>query len=158
MIFSTLDNWPTIRFLSSTPVFRQAFEWIKANVPATPDGITALAAPDFYVNVHRYDTKPRSACFWESHRQTVDLQLCITGGELIDWTSLQPTTPSTSFTPEKDADIWPAEIPAGQTLAFRPGTFAVFLPGELHRPAIADGQHPGTRKLVVKIPARLLTS
>jgi beta-galactosidase beta subunit len=37
-----------------------------------------------------------------------------------------------------------------------PGTFVLFLPGELHRPKILDGQNADVRKLVFKIQARQL--
>jgi YhcH/YjgK/YiaL family protein len=37
------------------------------------------------------------------------------------------------------------------------GTFAIFLPNELHRPKVADGEASDVRKLVVKIRSSLLT-
>ena len=158
MILSSLDNKQTIAFLRKSAAFWPAFDWLTKHASTAPDGITELQGASYYVNVHGYDTQAREACRWESHRQTIDLQFCISGGERIDWTSHQPSVLSSKYNAESDTDIWSGELTAEQTLILRPGGFVVFLPGELHRPMITDGENGGTRKLVVKIPSELLTT
>jgi beta-galactosidase beta subunit len=56
-------------------------------MPARPKSeITPLRGKKMYVNVHGYKTLSAGSCEWESHQHTVDLQYCIGGGEIIQWT------------------------------------------------------------------------
>ena len=109
-----------------------------------------------YVNVHGYETRERPGCLWESHRHTVDIQFCISGGELIDWGLGLPASPSVRYNAEKDTDFWASDTPVVQTLSMVQGLLVVFFPGELHRPMMVDGQHGTVKKLVVKIDASLV--
>ncbi|MDA1043601.1 MAG: YhcH/YjgK/YiaL family protein [Verrucomicrobia bacterium] len=158
MILSSLDNRQTLALLRKSAAFGPAFDWLTKHALTASDGITELQGASYYVNVHGYDTQAREACRWESHRQTVDLQFCISGGERIDWASHQPLGLSSVYNPQTDTDIWPGELCAEQTFVLRSGCFVIFLPGELHRPMITDDENGSTRKLVVKIPGGLLTT
>jgi YhcH/YjgK/YiaL family protein len=158
MIIGAISQTNLTDFLEQSPVLRRAFDWIRA-LPAEPaDGITELDGRDLYANVHGYTTHARAACQWESHRHTADLQYVFDGGELIDWTPGAPTEPAVAYDVARDFVTWPATIALTQTVALTPGTFVIFLPGELHRPAIVNGRDAAVRKLVVKIHARLLRS
>jgi len=156
MIHGSLQQFQVLGHLAQTPAFQRALAWLRKLPPDPTDGTTEFDSRDLLVNVMRYDTKPRDACNWESHRQTADLQYIFAGGELIDWTPEIPTAPSISYEAGKDFEFWPATIATACTLHLKPGTFVVFLPGEIHRPAIQDGVVPHVRKAVFKINARLL--
>jgi YhcH/YjgK/YiaL family protein len=156
MITGSLQQTEVRRFLSQVPAFARAFQWI-ARCPADhPDGIVQLEGADLYVNVHGYDTRRREDCCWESHRRTADIQLCLTGGELIDWSPVAPAGAG-SYQTDRDFEAWPGDIAPAETIALGSGRFAIFLPGELHRPVIANGRDRSIRKLVVKIAAHLLS-
>lgn len=156
MILGSMKQVQLIEFLKETGVFRRAFEWIRALPPEPKEGITELEGHSLYVNVHGYATRARENCVWESHRHTADLQLCLSGGELIDWTPIRFEGESTRYDDAKDFEAWPEGIVPATTLRLEGGMFAIFLPGELHRPVIADGKNVSIRKLVVKIDARFL--
>src|SRR3954468_24274867 len=95
MICDLLHSSTTTWLEAEYPALLAAFGWLRA-MPANPaEGITELDGPEFYVNVHGYDTKPADQCRWESHRHTVDIQYCIAGGECIDWS--QPGTMESLF-------------------------------------------------------------
>jgi YhcH/YjgK/YiaL family protein len=156
MIHGTMQQKQVLGHLAQTPAFQRAFNWIRA-MPANPaDGTTELDGPGFLVNVMRYETKPRNACNWESHRHTADLQFIFAGSELIDWTPEIPAGTSLRHDPEKDFEFWPASLKTSCTLEMTPGSFVIFLPGEVHRPAILAPAAPNVRKAVFKINARFL--
>ena len=156
MILADLNRLETLNFLRTVPALRQVLDWLQRR-PANPaDGITELQGQDLYINVQGYATKPREQCNWESHRHTADLQFCISGGESIDWTPVSSKLPSVSYDAARDFECWPPQIEIGNTLQLTPGSFVIFLPGELHRPVIADGLNKSIRKAVAKIHANLL--
>lgn len=121
------------------------------------EGITELRGRDLYVNVHSYATAAAAGCRWESHRHTIDVQYCITGGEIIDWLPSGSLMPQQDYAIDKDTEHWqPATTGRPTQLMMASGTFALFFAGELHRPKVSDRSNRGIRKLVVKIHAPLL--
>jgi biofilm protein TabA len=157
MIVGSIRQKELTGFLSQMPILRRAFEWIRALPPEPTEGITELEGRELYVNVHGYQTRPRDNCIWESHRHTTDLQFGLAGGELIEWSPIQYPRASTSYDLAKDFETWPGDIEPVNTLRLERDGFVIFLPGELHRPMIADGVNNDVCKGVVKIHARFLT-
>ncbi len=158
MFFEHLDSTTAHAIETRFPVLREAFAWIRAMPAHQPDGITELRGTDMYVNVHGYATLPAPECRWESHRHTIDVQYCISGGEQIEWLPSGALRSMDDYNAAKDAEHWHASEIAATRLSMFAGAFVVFLPGELHRPKIADSTHADVRKLVVKIHAALLQS
>jgi YhcH/YjgK/YiaL family protein len=156
MIIGSIKQKQLTDFLSQTSVLRRALEWICSMPPEPAEGITELEGRDLYVSVHGYSTRAREDCCWESHRRTADLQFGLNGGELIDWSPIQYEGTSANYDAPKDFEIWPEGIVPVNTLLLERGLFAIFLPGELHRPMITDGKNASVQKLVVKIHARFL--
>jgi len=156
MILEQLNS-PTAAWLAQHhAVLREAFAWIRALPADAPEGITELRGRDMYVNVHGYATLPAAECRWESHRHTIDVQYCIRGGEMIDWLPAGSLAPRNDYVEAKDTEFWHPSAARPTQLVMTPGTFALFLPGELHRPKGYDGTNAAVRKLVVKIHAPLL--
>lgn len=139
-----------------SPVLCDAFDWIRALPPNPALGITELRGNKMYVNVHGYDTLPTGKCKWESHRHTIDLQYCISGGEIIEWLHDVRLEPDGEYNAAKDTQKWSGMTTACAQLHMFPGAYAIFLPNELHRPKICDGVNANVLKLVVKIDAKLL--
>ncbi|NQU09816.1 YhcH/YjgK/YiaL family protein [bacterium] len=155
MVLGHIDQTTTLALLGATPALREALRWLRRHYPEYPEGRTALQGDQLYAVTHAYATRPREQCRWESHRHTADLQLCVAGGELIDWTSRTPAVSSEQYDADKDFELWPAPTPASETAHLIPGRFAIFLPGELHRPMGHDGVHHQVSKLVLKIRQEL---
>jgi YhcH/YjgK/YiaL family protein len=156
MIAGSIKQAQLTGFLNAVPVLQRSLEWIRRLPDDASESITELEGRDLYINLHSYRTLAREACRWESHRHTADLQYCLEGGEAIDWTPLQPEGLGASYDPAKDFETWSLDCPRCETVHLEAGRFVLFLPGELHRPVIADGRHSRIRKAVVKIHARFL--
>lgn len=146
---SAPESW---QFLG--PAWKKAFNWIKTVTPASAPGIVHLQGEEIYANIHGYDTLPQEQCRFESHRRYVDLQYCISGGELIDWQLLSRLQPQGAYETEKDFQFY-TPAPSQCTMRMTPGSFAVFFPSDAHAPKRADGVHPSVFKLVVKIAVNL---
>ncbi|MDE1171477.1 MAG: YhcH/YjgK/YiaL family protein [Verrucomicrobium sp.] len=156
MITDTLDGITARWVTPFHPVLAEAIAWARTVTPAHPDGIVELRGKEMFGNVHGYDTLPAEQCRWESHRHTADVQVCLSGGEVIDWILPDTLRPLGAYDPEKEVQFWQTEARPLGSLNLLPGHFAFFPPGEPHRPKVADGTHKSMRKVVVKIAAHLL--
>lgn len=156
MIVADINNKETLNFLSTVPAFRKVLGWIQQLSAAPDNGITELQGQDLFINIHDYETMQRELCNWESHRHTADLQFCISGSEFIDWTPVLPNLLSLNYDATRDFEFWPEQIEVVNTIHLTPGSFVIFLPGELHRPMISDGANSKINKAVAKIQSLLL--
>jgi YhcH/YjgK/YiaL family protein len=155
MICDKLGSVTATTLKRTHPVFLQALTWVE-NMPVDiPDGRVDLRGDDLYVNVHQYATRVVESCQWESHRNTVDLQYCIAGGEIIEWAATGSLRSFNDYSGATDVEHWEGDRFATR-IHMAPGIFAIFLPNELHRPQIIADNATSIRKLVVKIHAQLL--
>jgi YhcH/YjgK/YiaL family protein len=157
MITGSLDDLTTTAaasrsFLILTRIFRE----LRALPPLPEEGITEWEGKDLLMNVHAYETKPAEDCLWESHRHTADVQMGLGGGECIEWCLQPPSSAVGHYDGAKDFQIWSPDVAPTGKLKLAPRDFVIFLPGEVHRPMIHDGENPRVRKLVVKINERFL--
>ncbi len=169
MIYGHFSATDAYVHLLANPAWRLVFDWLKTVSAGTPAGIQKLQDDDVYVNVHGYDTLPREQCRFESHRRYIDLQYCISGGELIDWWLATRLEPDGRFDDDRDLQFYhppgvhSTDFPVSRfpalpvcALPMSPGSFAIFHPSDAHRPKAADGVNRSVFKLVVKIDRKLV--
>jgi YhcH/YjgK/YiaL family protein len=133
------------------PIWKDAFNWLSTRPLDQPAGIYKIRGESMYANVHGYETKTRRDCRYESHRRYLDLQYCISGGEIIEWHPLARLEATDSYDTEKDVIHHQSPPGPDAQLRMASGAFAVFFPSDGHMPKIADGVHPRVDKLVIKI-------
>lgn len=108
-----------------------------------------------FARVLRQETAPRDKCRWETHRQYVDLQFILGGGEFIDWAPRTGLTVDGSYDEAADVQFYgPAE--AEVSLPMSDGLFVFLFPADAHRPLVADGNNGHIHKVVAKIHRSLL--
>ena len=156
MILGKIDQPADHASLRRHPVWEEAFAWIERYAAIQPPGIVELRDKLMYVNVHGYETRPREACRYESHRLYVDLQYCISGGELIEWHPLRELAPKDEYDAVKDVVHHHSPAHPGAVLRMGPGSFGIFHADDGHMPKVADGFNTRVSKLVIKIDRALL--
>lgn len=139
-------------------IFERSLQWIAGNAASIPDGIHELGEPGWFVNVHGYTTQSRELCAWENHLETIDIQYMIEGLETIDVIPVEGLGEPATYKPESDTQKFGNNDEPFTQVVFRTGAFVFFFPGEAHRPKVAAGSPLALRKLVVKVPVRLLAS
>lgn len=137
-------------------VLIESLAWFDKQGVTFAEGIHELGEPGWYVNVHGYTTQPRQDCTWENHPATIDIQFMITGEEAIDVAPVGELGGRVSFDAGTDTEKFADIGVAHSTVILRSGDFLVLLPGEAHRPKVAVHEPSALRKLVVKVPARLV--
>ena len=73
MLAAEFNDWNTLPFLATHPVWRMAFEWIKTKSGQASEG-QHQDFPDtrMFARVMEYSLKPREEARYENHRFTVE--------------------------------------------------------------------------------------
>lgn len=109
-----------------------------------------------FMNVMIYTTQQPHTKKAELHRQYVDVQVMLSGEEQIFYGTAGSARQCEEW---HDADDYQLcqHIDNQQTLTLRSGMFAVFLPGEPHKPGCITGDEGEVKKAVIKIHCDLAT-
>ena len=109
------------------------------------------------MNVMEFETSPAEDKKAEMHRKFIDIQLLISGEEMIEYGLSEPDL--TLFDEYRDEDDYQLtdSIEDKNELILQPNMFAIFLPYEPHKPGnTVSGQNKLLKKLVVKVPVSYL--
>ena len=120
------------------------------------DHISSSGIP-FRSLYHSYSTKDSKSCIIESHRHTIDLQYCYSGGEKISYADPSLQKSHVKYLPESDKDIWTSDLSSMSSLLLTPSSYVLFRPNELHCPQQNDGSNPSIEKIVLKLPVAFLS-
>jgi YhcH/YjgK/YiaL family protein len=156
MIFGHISQLPEMRPMLP-PALRAALEHLRdTDFNAKPAGEYELQGQDIFVKVIDVVTKPIAQGKPEAHRRYADVQFLVRGRERIGCASDNgKRVVAEDYLAERDL-LFFADEPDEVVMTLRPGSFAVFLPNDIHRPAAAVDSPEPIRKVVVKINVDLL--
>ncbi len=90
---------------------------------------------------------------FEAHGQFIDIQMTLSGEELIGYAPRGSLTPASEYDAARDIQYFKGR---GLMLDCTKGMFALFFPEDAHQPCVAPRQPSKVRKVVVKIHTSLL--
>lgn len=131
---------------------RVALNYLKnTDFEALPLGRYRIKGDDIFVQVLDVETKKREEILPEIHHKYIDVQYLHKGSEIIgyapDFGENQIAVPY-----EENRDIMFYRQAKGESLmVMQEGSFAIFFPNEIHRPAITLNREQIIRKIVVKV-------
>lgn len=149
MIVDTLDHIHLYR----VPVdgLEEALAWLgnpglpelePGRYPLGDSGAVAILAAAF--------TVPAEEEEWEAHRRFADLQVVLSGEEVMGFSPLAGMIPKGVYSEEDDCVLLEG---AGNFMLVRAGGFVIFTPGDAHKAMLAISSGPGeVRKVVFKLP------
>lgn len=114
-----------------------------------------LRGDDIFMNVMAFPTQPATSKKAELHVQYVDIQLLLSGEERILFGVAGTARQCEEVHADEDYQLCSA-IEDEQTVTLKPGMFAVFMPGEPHKPGCNVALSRDIKKTVVKVRASLL--
>lgn len=146
MILDSLKNLGSYEALS--PNFAKAIEFIlKSDLSALPLGRNEICGDLVYANVMEAQPKSKEEARLEIHRKYIDIQIPISGNELMGYTPLAEL-PAPDYVESDDAALYPAGIAARDYFNVKNGQFVIFFPQDGHAPAITP---VALKKVVVKV-------
>jgi biofilm protein TabA len=92
----------------------------------------------------------------EFHARYIDIQYLFEGEELIGYAPANDTLAKTHDQLQEKDIAFVAPISGESRLYLTPGMFAIFYPGELHKPCRATNQAMAIKKVVIKIAKELI--
>lgn len=116
-----------------------------------------LQADRVYMNVMSFNTQAASEKLAELHHIYADIQILLAGEETIHYGLTGNGGQLQDYHADDDYQLCQTIMPQ-QTLTLRPGMFAVFLPGEPHKPGCCGPDQPpqAIKKVVIKVHRDLL--
>ena len=148
MIIDRLENIE--KYASLNPLFAQAVEFLKSHDLKTLElGKTELKGKDLLVNVTETKPKTKEQARIETHRDFIDIQIPVSGVELMGYTPACDCKPADApYNAEKDITFF--EGLTDSYIEVKPGMFAIFFPQDGHAPGVTPD---GVKKVIVKVKA-----
>ncbi|MBU1658150.1 YhcH/YjgK/YiaL family protein [bacterium] len=97
-----------------------------------------------------YDSKERDNCFFESHRQYIDVQFILEGEEIIEVSNSDILVVSFPYNEQMDL-IKYEEITKASQIVLKKGDVAIFYPQDAHMPCVKVVDSVKVLKTVVKV-------
>jgi len=135
-----------------TPNLDTAIHWLEAGgLEAFPEGRVEIDGDRVFALVQHYSTKAPDACRYEAHRKYIDIQLLLSGKEIIQVREVEGLEILEPYKPDIEFFKTPAGLSAHEML-LQAGTALILYPEDAHRPCIAiDGISKPAHKIVVKV-------
>ena len=106
-----------------------------------------------YVSVQEYTTKARRDAKYEAHKKFIDIQMILSGKELIAVTPIEKMEISDEYNPEKDVMFFKHNDECTDYL-LEAGDFLILNPEDVHMPGVCVNEKSSVRKIVVKEPVK----
>ncbi len=106
-----------------------------------------------YVNVQEYTTKARSETKYESHKKFIDIQLILSGKELIAVTPIEKMKVSEEYSEKNDVMFFHSNDECTD-FVLETGDFLILYPKDVHMPCVCVNEKSFVRKIVVKVPVK----
>ena len=147
MIHDTLDQF--VRYTGLHARFEIVAKWLKetdlGNLQRGRHEI--LPNGEAFANVQEIECRNRDQIPAEYHRKYIDVQIPLSGVEMMGWQPLKTFPDIVPFDTEKDVAL--AHIPAEDWVTVKPGEFVVFFPTDVHTPGyVTTAPH---KKIIIKV-------
>jgi YhcH/YjgK/YiaL family protein len=131
------------------------FDWLKTCRDVSPGQKVDFAGDKLFAKAMRLDTGARDAFKWETHREYIDLQYIIGGGEIIEWAPAAKLTPDCGYDEKTDFQFY-SPAAADALLTMKDGLFTFLFPSDGHKPLVSTGSDSQVQKVIAKIHRSLL--
>ncbi len=129
----------------------KAFTFLKSNdLKIIEPEKYVIDGSDVYATVSEYMTKDEEDARFEAHLKYADIQYVIDGRELIGLAPLDKKKDIIENYNEAN-DIIFLTVNSFKNLEATPEKFFIFLPDDIHRPGLKDGDSKMVRKIVIKV-------
>lgn len=155
MILDTHDNLHRYAGIFRGVDPHPLFEWLRNCRDVAIGERVDFAGDKLFAKALRLDTGSRDAFQWETHREYIDLQYILGGGEGIEWAPASKLAPDGAYNEKTDFQFY-APAAADETLAMGDGLFVFLFPSDGHKPLVSDGVNRHVHKVIAKIHKSLL--
>ncbi|OFZ23233.1 MAG: hypothetical protein A2X94_12075 [Bdellovibrionales bacterium GWB1_55_8] len=151
MIYDLQKNW-SVYF--DSPLWKEIGRFVSSLSADVEEGEHEIGRSGVIGRVSSNQTRSRSGAKPEAHNQFIDIQIVLTGEEIILCQPREFCRTSDPYVSERDVEFFypDAGIP-GVELRLVPGAFAIFYPQDAHTPLLMPrNQAELVKKIVIKVP------
>ena len=112
-------------------------------------GKNLVQEEEVFFNVQNYITKNQEECFFETHKEYLDIQLVMFGEEKIGVTEIEKLKLDKEYDKERDLETQKGEPEI--VFEMNENNFLILFPGEPHMPGIKNNENIEIKKIVYKI-------
>lgn len=145
-----LDTWNNRSYYANThPLFPEAFAYIEEYLknPVMP-GIYEIRGKDLFAKVQEYET--RTTGYLEVHDEYIDIQFMVEGIERVEYAYRDGLEAAMPYNEKEDA-LFLKDCDKGFSFDLTSGSFAIFFPGDAHKPAMCVDMPKAAKKVVLKV-------
>jgi len=154
MISDSIQNSGRYRFGTA---WDAAFDFLKTLTRDSATGKTMIKSEHLFAGVDVYNTKSRDTAKLETHRKYVDIQVLLSGAEIIEVYPRSELIVNEPYIPEKDAEFYHIPAESASKMLLTPGRFLVFFPDDAHMPCLNSGNmSQSVKKVVIKVAVELM--
>ena len=151
MFFGTIKNLRDDRKILPEALVK-GLEYLQAtDVTRLEPGRYEIEGETIFALVQDYETYPKAERRSEAHARFVDIQFIVAGVEMIGY---GPTGSGIEveedLLEEKDV-LFYKSVENEMDLVLASGSYAIFFPGEVHRPGCAFPKSRSVKKVVIKV-------
>jgi len=150
MIATSLEKLSKYKVLGSN--LATAIAWLeKGGWDTLADGRYEVDGTAVYALVSHYNTKTPEAARYETHKDYIDIQLLVSGREILQVRKPEGLVTSVPYKP--DIEFYATPEPNDcHAMLLEPGVALVLYPEDAHRPGLAiAGSSEPVHKLVLKV-------
>ncbi len=149
MVLDKVEN--AARYAALGKRFAESFELLRTgNLGAKDAGTYEVDGKKLYYMVQRYMTKPAVERRFESHRKYADIQVVLSGREVMGYRQVQGLEVTSPYDEVKDIMFF--STPAEYTeLKMGAGEFVVLFPEDAHMPQVHWSSPAQVVKIVFKV-------
>ena len=149
MILDSLTNLSAYEAVN--PHFAKAIEFIKGNdLSKLPLGRNEICGDLVFANVMEVQPKTREEARIEIHRRYIDIQVPVSGDEVMGYTPLEQL-PAGNYSEADDVTLYPVGMLAASYFEVKNTMFTIFFPQDGHAPAVTPVP---VKKVIVKIAVK----
>lgn len=138
------------QYAQNPELWQKAFRFLASpEFPHLAEGKYVIDGENLFVNINEYITKNEEEAKCEAHIKYADIQLMISGEELMGLTHLSDTQNPTPYSEEKD--IYFMEPNDMRYYLADTSRFFIFFPNDAHRPAVKVTDNVPVKKAIVKV-------
>ncbi|MBR2301491.1 MAG: YhcH/YjgK/YiaL family protein [Bacteroidaceae bacterium] len=128
--------------------FSKAMDFIlNTNLADLPLGRNEISGDDVFANVMEVNPRTKDEVPIEIHRKYIDIQVPITGDEVMGYTSIDEL-PAGEYSDENDVTLYPVGMLAKDYFNVKRSMFTIFFPQDGHAPAVTPVK---VKKVIVKV-------
>jgi biofilm protein TabA len=149
VIYDEIGNYN--QYIQLHKNFIKGFNFINQykNKPLS-DGVYKIDGDSVYANVNTYFTKEPETQDSESHQKYIDIQYVYSGYEKIGYDHINDMNQITEYSDKEDIIFYSGVMK--NWISIKEKEFAIFFPGEVHKPGIINTQKTcQVNKIVIKI-------